>query len=456
MKLNSFLFVLFFGFGTTLFAQKNQLWFGTKAAYHSDGKYINDIPRGYEPFFINHVGRHGSRYMTKAGADSVLFKIFNLAKLQNGLTNQGKKWQKLNNWLLGQQNGKYAEITALGYEQHHDIAGRMQSHYPNVFSKNGHYDIWITNKLRTKQSANGFVSGLNFKNNLKWNQQPENAETMLRFYDYSPIYDSFVDSSLQKAKEDSVASFVNINEVYNSVAQKIFSAQILKYWKKQGTSIVIKNKLTKITPKLIATSLYEVYGVGLSTSIEFSKSNVWPLNWNSPFSEGELQALGKLDGVEDFMVKGPGMDLNGIQAEIAAPLLVNFINTSDSILSGKKNINGIFRFTHAEAIAPMATLMELSQSNHATTHISEYFDYWQPYTVIPMTANIQWIFVKNKTDNILVKVLLNETPQKLPFKSENGFYYSWSLVRKYYVEKLSKMGAHLDGDMKIFLQNIGK
>lgn len=437
-------------------AQNNQKWFGTKAAYHQSNKYVNDIPNGYTPFFVNHVGRHGSRYMTKPGADSILFKIFNLAQIKNGLTDEGKKWQKLNYWLLNQQKGKYAEITQLGFAQHHDIAQRMKWHYPTTLTNQGNYDIWVTSKLRTKQSARGFISGLGFKNNLKWHQQPESSETMLRFYDYSPVYDAFVDSSLQTAKKDSMATLLDVEARYNSIAHKLFTEKILNDWKKEGTTISSKHKLVKITPKLIATSLFEVYGVGLSTTKEFEKSKLSVLGWNSPFSEQEAESLGKLDGVEDFMVKGSGMDQNGIQAKIAAPLLINFINTTDSVLSGKKHTNGIFRFTHAEAIAPMATLMELSGSAHPTTTIDNYFKYWNAYDVIPMAANIQWIFVKNKEGNILVKVLLNETPQKLPIKSENEFYYSWNALRKYYVEKLSRMGAHLNGNMKAFLQNVGK
>ncbi|MCM1224772.1 MAG: hypothetical protein NC548_61020, partial [Lachnospiraceae bacterium] len=65
---------------------------------------------------------------------------------------------------------------------------------------------------------------------------------------------------------------------------------------------------------------------------------------------------------------------------------------------------------------------------------------WRDYQVVPMAANIQIIFYRKKDDseNILVKVLLNEQEAKLPIGHVEGPYYDWKKLREYYLDKISK------------------
>src|SRR5581483_5579188 len=38
---------------------------GTKALYKKPATILHTAPAGYEPVFINHIGRHGARHLTK-------------------------------------------------------------------------------------------------------------------------------------------------------------------------------------------------------------------------------------------------------------------------------------------------------------------------------------------------------------------------------------------------------
>jgi hypothetical protein len=48
-----------------------------------------------------------------------------------------------------------------------------------------------------------------------------------------------------------------------------------------------------------------------------------------------------------------------------------------------------------------------------------------------MGANLQIIFYRDKKNDILVKLLLNENEVTLPIKSEFGPYYSWNVVKDF-------------------------
>ncbi|MEI9959097.1 MAG: hypothetical protein WDM90_22915 [Ferruginibacter sp.] len=52
-------------------------------------KYAS-IPKGYQPVFINHVGRHGSRHLTKDVNTSFIYQLLMQADSANGLSATGK------------------------------------------------------------------------------------------------------------------------------------------------------------------------------------------------------------------------------------------------------------------------------------------------------------------------------------------------------------------------------
>ena len=67
---------------------------------------------------------------------------------------------------------------------------------------------------------------------------------------------------------------------------------------------------------------------------------------------------------------------------------------------------------------------------------------WRDYEISPMAANVQIVFYKSskKGAPILVKVMLNETEQKLPVTCDTATvkncpaapYYRWEDVKEFY------------------------
>lgn len=173
------------------------------------------------------------------------------------------------------------------------------------------------------------------------------------------------------------------------------------------------------------------------------------------FTCKELEATGKIDRAEDYLVKGPGTDNNGIQVKIAAPLLVEFINSTDAFVQ-HTNTQSRFRFTHAEAISPFAALLQFEGADNPVKDIKRYSDkVWDASKIIPLSANVQWLLYKDEKDNYLVRFLLNEKEVHVTGLYTNNFpFYKWDDVRKFYLAKLETLHLGLSDNLLSYLKNV--
>jgi multiple inositol-polyphosphate phosphatase/2,3-bisphosphoglycerate 3-phosphatase len=178
------------------------------------------------------------------------------------------------------------------------------------------------------------------------------------------------------------------------------------------------------------------------------------LNFKQFFTCPQIDALAKIDLADDYYKKGPGIDNNGIQVRIAAPLLADFIKTSDVFIKSG-GTTAQLRFAHAETISPIAALMEISAANKASTDINAMGKLWQASKVIPLSSNVQWVFYKKSgSDKYLVKILLNEKEAHITGMKSIGVYYNWDELRAFYMKKLKLLNVGLDDDMKAYLTNV--
>lgn len=82
------------------------------------------------------------------------------------------------------------------------------------------------------------------------------------------------------------------------------------------------------------------------------------------------------------------------------------------------------RFGHESCLLPLACLLELDDCGYQTDDLDKLDAIWRNYKIFPMAGNIQFVFYRKKgSDDILVKVLLNERETKLPVKSDVAPYY---------------------------------
>ena len=56
---------------------------------------------------------------------------------------------------------------------------------------------------------------------------------------------------------------------------------------------------------------------------------------------------------------------------------------------------------------------------------------WSDFKISPMASNVQMVFFRNNSGDVLVKILLNETEIAVDMPTDTFPYYRWSDLREY-------------------------
>jgi multiple inositol-polyphosphate phosphatase / 2,3-bisphosphoglycerate 3-phosphatase len=409
---------------------------GSKTAYQYDlQQSIAPVPDGYQAFYIDHVGRHGSRYISKSKFEDIAYKVLNLAEKDNQLTEMGNSLLKQVISIKALNKNHYGELTDLGRKDIRLISQRMLANNPTVFNGKK-IEVISSTSPRAKETAEIFVSTFKTQySDIKIEQQPEHQQTLLRFFNYSPTYDKYKKSDKVKASLRSLEHATKTIDMSQDIARLIFTDDFINTL---DNGVVWSGKSSVKTEDFVI-AIYQLYQELLSFSPEILVDN--HLDFSPYFTKEQMLWFNTVVTCKNFLQIGPAFDANGIQVKIAAPLLLNMLKTADKAIADN-DVDANLRFAHAETVSPLATLLELEGASTRASSLADYPSVWQAEKIIPMGANIQWIFYKSKQSNkpILVKVMLNEREVHLPLKTNNYPYYRWDEVKQFYGNKLSKLG----------------
>lgn len=426
---------------TAAFAQEcPDSFLGTKTLYHFSGLTATAVPKGYESVFINHVGRHGARHLTKGVNKSFAYQLLMKADSAGALTKIGITLKQMVVGLDRVEKDKVESISEEGKAELQEIGERMQADNARLFSRPLQVNVGATFKKRTKQSADAFLKGFKVQSTL----HEYVDDTDLRFYDLSPAYTQFEEQGEWIQVFTSYEKKEGIDQIAKSLSAKIFNPDF---------AFELKAKDIKKFNADILGFASIVYS--LKTEIEEAGLHQSDLNFKSLFTCEELEHLGKVDDAEDFLRKGPGLDINGIQVRIAVPLLVNYLKTTDEfIATGKYDLQ--LRFAHAETIAPFAAILGISTADKGTKNLDSIGYDWKAANVAPLSANIQWVLYKKQgVKDYLVKVLLNEKEVPITGLNTKSFpYYQYSDLKNLYINKLKKLGVSMNDDMSMYLKEV--
>ncbi|MCC8114044.1 MAG: hypothetical protein LIP03_08655 [Bacteroidales bacterium] len=99
---------------------------------------LTPAPKGYEPFHIEHYGRHGSRWHIGQKAYNKPVEILEIAERNKQLTPRGEELLAQLRELQQAAIGRDGELSPLGAIQHRGIARRMVHNFPEVFADSGY------------------------------------------------------------------------------------------------------------------------------------------------------------------------------------------------------------------------------------------------------------------------------------------------------------------------------
>lgn len=374
-------------------------------------KALTPAPAGYEPFYISHYGRHGSRFMTENTPYEYAIHMLDSAAKLGLLTPKGAEVLEKLQAGYAQAWNRDGDLTALGGRQHREIAHRMYDRFPTLLTQPLKVDA------RSSTVGRCMISMFYFCDEL----QGLNPDLQIRM-DASKRDMDFVVGDYDKKVEEGPA-MPELEQQLEAMLKKI--ADPTRLMKTLFTDVEKAKELGEDTAFLeclfnVAADLQNVPELGISLMDVFTKEELFH-TWEY-YNASILVALGLIPGSTPLYLQ---------QKDV----LDHIVSEADKvILSGNAALT--LRFSHDGSVLPLAYLLGLKEAMGGRADLKNLYKYISIDKLIPMAANIQLIFYqKDGSDDVLVKFLLNENETTLPaVKTDVAPYYYWKDLKAYWGE----------------------
>ena len=388
-------------------------------AYPTSGfPAITVAPEGYEPFFINHYGRHGSRWLINGKKYSWPVELLDKAQSEGKLTPRGEEVLTILREVKEASEGRLGELSDIGHEQHQGIARRMYQNFPQVFCDGAPVVARSTVVIRCILSMQNEVDVL-ASLNPRLRITTDASEATMYYMNYSDSVVKPLRASMTPTLRKYREKWVNPK----GMLKKLFNDQ---RW--------VKDNLSDDDARTVMIGLFDVVG-NMQSHHQFENVNLYDL-----FSAEDIYNVWRYNNAYWYIHSGETPLTQNRVDYMEANLLRNFIENADrAISSDNPNPGASLRFGHESVVLPLCCLMGLNGLDYSTTDLETLDQHWQTYKVFPMAANIQFVyFRKHGSDDILMLLLLNEREATLPVQTDVAPYYHWSDVRDYFIDKLSR------------------
>ncbi len=366
---------------------------------------LTPAPEGYEPFYLGSYARHGSRKLHLAEYVEIPLGIFEneFAGNKDNITPLGIEVMDKLRAVYNDLSGSLGVLTAAGERQHKGIANRMYENYPEIFAApDVTVDCYSTEVQRTMMSMFACNEVLLKRNpSITINRSATETNTFLR------------------GKYDKPYSITNIHGLFEDFIDEYIDLK------------PSMSKLFKVVPDIdqaqFTRCLYLSGAIMHGLDIE-EKTYLWDV-----YTYDELHELQKGMSYMMYVKASSSPQLAYSTLPSMIPLLEHFIGEADKAIE-EGGPGADLRFGHDSYLVPFVSLLGLNGYDKQELDPQKVGEIWQDYAVAPMAGNVQMVFYKNGTEDILVKVLHHEVESTIPVKTDIFPYYHWSDVKKYYAD----------------------
>ncbi len=386
-------------------------------AYPGPTKKLTPAPKGYEPYYISHYGRHGSRYLISRDDYDKAWKVLLRADSVDKLTAYGKDVLRRVTMLRNEADRRRGELTLLGAEQHRGIAHRMYERFPQVFKGKTNIDAKSTIVIRCILSMENALQELKCLNpQLSIRHDASEHDMWYMNNERQP-------KLFRKRWNDDLRA-----------QMELYRQKHRNYGRLMGR---LFNDTAYVNHEVDAENLnYHLFK--LASNLQSSELR-HSITLYDLFNEQEVYDNWMIENANWYVTHGPCPMNGGLQPFSQRFLLGTILREADSCLV-MKHPGATLRFGHETVVMPLSCLLELGNCGKKVTDFERLQqEGWVNYQIFPMGSNIQLIFYKPKKGNgdILMKALLNENEVTLPLTPVTGPYYRWTDFRDYYTKKLA-------------------
>ncbi len=380
---------------------------------------LTPAPDGYVPFFMNHYGRHGSRWLIDPKDYIFPVEQLTIGERNGKLTKRGKEVLEMCRKMLKESDGRLGELSDIGHEQHQRIARRMFENFPEIWEGDAPVDARSTVVIRC------ILSMLNETDMLK--SLNPNLRITTDASQHDMYYMNYRDSVARNAQKAA-------RPVIDAFKEKLIGKRFTPKRLEQMTSRLFTDK------RFVRDS---IKGLELEFGLFDVVSNMQSHHayegvdlYNGVFTVDDAVDIWTYGNAWWYIYAGDSPINNHAGAKGRSTLLLNFIQAADNAIASGRN-SATLRFGHESVVLPLVCLMGLNGMDYQTDDLETLADHWRSYEVFPMAANVQLVYYRKAgSDDVLVKVLLNEREATLPVDTDCAPYYHWTDVRRYFMSRL--------------------
>ena len=382
-------------------------------SYEFDPVQDTPAPKGYKAFYISHYGRHGSRSDWGGPQYKKVRDLLTKADEQRLLTPDGETLLKEATLLYQLHDGMDGRLTPRGVREHAQLAQRMYDRFPEVF-QNGckHIRAVSSTTPRCIVSMNGFTARLRAL-------QPDldmDLDTGEKFYAYI-------------ARGENNTLIARTNKALDEY-RKTFQWDTVAVYRTLFTDPAEARKLIPDAYDF-QNAIYDCARVSDPFEIDDNMYRFLPFENVVHFHE--LNFLSAYLNQCDSKLNGE------IRIPRSQELVDTLISQADAVISGKVKKAADLCFGHDWPYLGLVCYLGLEGVSERYT-VEEAAANWLPSYYCPFAANLQMIFYRSeKSDDILVKFLMNERETKLPaLKAVDGIFYRWNDVKAWCANRIPK------------------
>ena len=377
-------------------------WGGLYHAYRMNVTARTPVPRGYKPFYISHIGRHGSRYPVNPGYVGNGLEPLRKADSLGLLTSEGRRLMEAFARLDSVSNGVYGLICALGAEEQQGIARRMAAAYPGVFRQKGRDSVacYSTHKQRAILSMTNFAAAL----------AASAPKVHIGFVSGEKYYDYL-------CREDQAASGLKGG---SRKADKAMAEQFdFQTFYARIFTDPVKARACFKSDRLMAETCVTNGSVADYLGIPELVRCLTP---------SEFEVASRIYNAKQYYQHCGSAEQGEWRMHLMDPLVLDFVEKADAAVAGN-NVAADLRFSHDVGMMPFFSLIGL-QGYDTRLRFEEVCEHWNATYMMPMATNLQLVFYRGRKGDVLVKMLFNEGESSIPALGP-GPYYSWAVLREY-------------------------
>lgn len=395
----------------------------TQAVYAGSifARPIAEAPKGYEPFYISHYGRHGSRHESRAHYPLDVVEIFDVADSLNLLTAKGKEAKALAYRIAKAHHNRIGDLTRIGVEQHKGIARRMYLRFKPIFRRGSIIDS------RSSTFTRCILSMAAFNESLK---------------ECNPLIETRMD--VNQADQHIIRPFLYFtkDELYKN--DEAWCKHLEEWTAKQDFSHMTNMLFTdfgKVCQHLNKTEIQVI--TDIYKRIAFMQN----LGWHdrsfidSIFTPEERYLIYLHENYRWYCRFVSTTVESGLNRFAPMQALVeDIIKYADLAIEGKNSASANLRFGHDYYMLGLFATLNFNECSGEAdiSSVEKLGEEWPAFKVVTMASNLQFVLYRSKKNpDILVRILENENDITLPIESVEGPFYKWEDVRSYMLSRVA-------------------